>query len=90
MLTLDWYSYEEYITKDMKLTINKYAVEQYESMGGIISEEPDDNGAFKNKGRYWVAVGPEILSPGYNEKPEEEQTISENQFKYGTEIDVVL
>ena len=87
---VDWYSYEEYITKDMKLTINKYAAEQYESMGGIISEEPDDNGAFTNKGRYWVAVGPEILSPGYNEKPEEEQTISENQFKYGTEIDVVL
>ena len=27
---------------------------------------------------------------GYNEKPEEEQTISDYQFKYGTEIDVLL
>ena len=88
---VDWYSYEEYTTEDGKLTINKYAVEQYKNIGGKVSEQPDANGAFVNeKGRYWVAVGPEILSPGYNEQPEEEQTISDNQFKYGTEIDVVL
>lgn len=73
------------------MTINKYAVEQYKHIGGKVSEQPDVNGAFVNeKGRYWVAVGPEILSPGYNEQPVEEQTISDNQFKYGTEIDVVL
>ena len=88
---VDWYSYEEYTTEDGKLTINKYAVEQYKNIGGKVSEQPDVNGAFVNeKGRYWVAVGPEILSPGYNEQPVEEQTISDNQFKYGTEIDVVL
>ena len=88
---VDWYSYEEYTTEDGKLTINKYAVEQYKNIGGKVSEQPDVNGAFVNeKRRYWVAVGPEILSPGYNEQPVEEQTISDNQFKYGTEIDVVL
>lgn len=65
---VDWYSYEEYTTEDGKLTINKYAVEQYKNIGGKVSEQPDVNGAFVNeKGRYWVAVGPEILSPGYNE-----------------------
>lgn len=65
---VDWNSYEEYTTEDGKLTINKYAVEQYKNIGGKVSEQPDVNGAFVNeKGRYWVAVGPEILSPGYNE-----------------------
>ena len=50
------------------MTINKYAVEQYKNIGGKVSEQLDVNGAFVNeKGRYWVAVGPEILSPGYNE-----------------------
>ena len=87
---VDWYSYEEYTTEDGKLTINSYAAAQYEKKEKI-NEEPDVNGAFVTEsGRYWVAVGPEILSPGYNEKPEEEQTVSDYQFEYGTEIDVVL
>ena len=45
---VDWYSYEEYTTEDGKLTINKYAVEQYKNIGGKVSEQPDVNGAYLN------------------------------------------
>lgn len=83
----DWYAYEP--------EINEYAIKQYEKKGKVLDDQVYDiNGAHVNNlndHRCWVAVGPEILCPGYNTMYSyEEQTLSESQFKYGTEIDVVL
>lgn len=91
----DWYAYEDYIEKNEDgtpyYTINSYAATQLREH----YSEPefyysDENGFTNAEGRYWVAVGPEVLCPGYNDRPEEEQTLTEDQFKYGTKIDVIM
>ncbi len=103
--SIDWYSYEDYVVRDDEgniiydeqgntiLTINKYAVKQFENDNEDLVMEKTEGGGFVNEeGRYWVAVGPEILRPGYNTiyPTEEEQTLAENHFHYGTKIDVIL
>lgn len=101
---IDWYSYEDYVKRDDEyniiydeqgnkiLTINKYVIEQFEKAKKDLILEKTEGGGFVNEeGRYWVAVGPEILRPGYNTiYPKEEQTLAENHFHYGTKIDVIL
>jgi len=101
---IDWYSYEDYVKKDDNgniisdnqgnpiLTINEYAVKQFEADKEDLVMKKTEGGGFVNEeGRYWVAVGPEILRPGYNSTfSEEKQTIAGNHFHYGTKIDVVL
>lgn len=83
----DWYAYEG--------KINQYVDDQYEAAGKIDEYHPietvKDGYINQVNDRYWVAVGPEILCQNYNNMHSAtEQTLSENQFKYGTEIDVVL
>lgn len=101
---IDWYSYEDYIKRDDKnniildsegneiLTINKYVIEQFNEKGqNLVLEKAAEGGFVNGEGRYWVAVGPEILHPGYNtEYEEDKQTLAANHFEYGTEVDVVL
>jgi len=81
---IDWYSYEP--------ALNKNVVKQYSAAGKNLEIGPNSSGAYVNEGgRYWVAVGPEIATPGYNNKyPGQQGTLSEGHFKYGTEVDVVL
>lgn len=92
---IDWYSYENYTTKDengnIVRTINAEAAKQLQAnnkkLGFIFTQE---EGLRSADGRYWVAVGPQVLCPGYNNRPEEEQILAAEQFRYGTKIDVVL
>ncbi len=102
---VDWYAFEtirlenekrQYVLdkKGQEVTLNKYAIKQYKDKK---LEEPElalqftEEGGFVNEdGRYWIAVGPGILWDGYADLPPEEQTVSENQMDFGTEIDVVL
>jgi len=83
----DWYAYED--------KLNGSVDDQYEEAGKIAEYHPihtvNDGYINQVNDRYWVAVGPEILCQNYNNMySPEEQTVNENQFKYGTEIDVVL
>ena len=84
---VNWYSYEP--------EKNGYVEKQYEEAGKLDEFLSNDCGSeyIDSRGhvRYWVAVGPEVLRPNYNrDVPYDEQTLNESQFKYGTEIDVVL
>lgn len=80
--------------KGQKVTLNKYAIEQYKDKK---LEKPElalqftEEGGFVNEdGRYWIAVGSGILYEGYADLSPENQNVSETQMDYGTEIDVVL
>ena len=102
---VEWYAFEtitlgkekrQYILdkKGQKVTLNKYAIEQYKDKK---LEKPElalqftEEGGFVNEdGRYWIAVGPGILYEGYADLSPENQNVSETQMDYGTEIDVVL
>lgn len=101
--SVDWYAYEEYVLRDEygNLILDKFgnyiyiinhnAFPQFEEKNQPCVMTFDENGGFVNEdGRYWVAVGLGILVPGYEKKKPEEQTVSADQFEYGTEIDVVL
>ncbi len=83
----DWYAYMD--------GVNDAVEGQYREAGkqNEYNVSEDDRGALVNSARddrYWVAVGPVVLCEDYNSKPPEEQTLTADQFEYGTEIDVVL
>ena len=73
----DWYN-EEGLD-----TINNNAI----NILGSNNEVVNKNGVLIDKeGRYWVAVGPNVINPNHN--PEEK--ITPEEMKYGTKIDVKL
>ncbi len=66
--------------RENRLTINKYAGDSHEVIVGDSKELIDENG------RFWVAVGPNVMNPNHN--PGERVTAEE--MKYGSYLDVVL
>ncbi|MCR4678979.1 MAG: RHS repeat-associated core domain-containing protein [Lachnospiraceae bacterium] len=66
--------------RENRLKINKYAGDLHEVIIGDSQELLDENG------RYWVAVGPNVMNP--NHSPDKKVTAEE--MKYGSYIDVVL
>lgn len=84
---VDWYAYMKGINNEVE--------NQYREAGkqNEYNVSEDDRGALVNSARddrYWIAVGPVVLCEDYNSKPPEEQTLTADQFEYGTEINVVL
>ncbi|MDR1550305.1 MAG: hypothetical protein LBT06_17205 [Hungatella sp.] len=67
--------------------INKWAKDYLESKGITVVENIGIKGELTDgEGRYWVAVGPNVMNP--NHKLGESVTIAE--MKYGTKIDIVV
>lgn len=88
---IDWYSHGIVVADSGAYTINDAVFSQYAAKGkkAVITRNEYD-GFVNEDNRYWVAVGPVVLVPDYNNKPEREQAIRAEQFEYGMEIDVVL
>lgn len=89
---IDWYSFMGGVSKYLKnqyINSGKTPVVNRISDVEVISEETyiyvnDDM-------RYWIGVGPEVAYYNYHiDYPGEAATVGEEQFKLGSEIDVVL
>jgi hypothetical protein len=77
----NWYAFENH--KD----INVWSKVQMGIEGTAYEVHIGSNGELIDaEGRYWIAVGPNVMNP--NHQPEEEITLEEMQ--YGTKVDVVL
>lgn len=67
--------------------INVWAKDYLESRGISVVENIGSKGELTDGyGRYWVAVGPNVMNPAH--KPNEGVTIPE--MKYGTKLDIVV
>lgn len=83
---IDWYSYMAGVSSSLK--------EHYTGSGKnpVLDIAAQSQFVLVNDElRYWVGVGPEVLSPGYNTQyPGDKAVLDQSQFKFGTELDVVL
>lgn len=71
-------------SREEKENINKYARDIIGDSNDIIMGSCGE--LFDRDGRYWIAVGPNVMNPNHN--PSQDITLEE--MKYGTKIDVVL
>jgi len=66
--------------KEDRSSINRYAPKELVVNIGTNGEMIDDNG------RYWVAVGPNIMNPDHDIT----KKVTAEEMKYGTEIDIII
>lgn len=86
----DWAMPEELSGKNNELWFEKIspASEQIESNGGVLVARLNENNLYTDsEGRYWVAVGPNVMNPDH--QPERVQVTAE-EMHYGTKLDIVV
>ena len=76
--TEDWFQEESWACKDIK-----------GKGGGVVVSKTSNNLYVDGEGRYWVAVGPNVVNPNYVHESDE-KSVDVNKVFYGTKMDVLV